>query len=182
MWSPPSAAAGACLEELRKARMKRKKSTHIVVIQRLMTPTWLKQLNKAANCIFTIPAIHNFWPSHNYEPLIVAIIYLYLTHRPYQLKGTYKMLHMGRSLSQVFKENQVDGGDLLLKFLLEVKRYQTMQQRMVWRLLYFGEPPPFPLHLPGETVIKGGHGADGKRKRNQKQKMERKRHKSTGFS
>ena len=143
VWSPPAAVADACLEELRKARMKRKQSTHIVVIQRLMTPIWLKQLNKAADCIFTIPAIHDFWPSNNYEPLIVAVLFPYLTHRPYQLKGTYKMLHMGRSLSQVFKENKVDGGDILFKFLLETRKLQTLPESMVWKVLYFGRQTPF---------------------------------------
>ena len=47
----------AFLEEIRKARMKRKSSTHIVLIPRLMTPIWLKQCNKAADCIFHIPLL-----------------------------------------------------------------------------------------------------------------------------
>ena len=40
VWAPPPAAADVCLEELRKARMKRKLSLHIVIIQWLMTPDW----------------------------------------------------------------------------------------------------------------------------------------------
>ena len=60
VWSPPPAAADVCLEELRKARMKRKNSLHVVCVQRLMTPLWLKQLNKAADCLFVVPTGHHF--------------------------------------------------------------------------------------------------------------------------
>ena len=58
VWIPPPAAAEVCLEELRKARMKQKTSMHVVVIEKLFTPMWLKRLNKAADCIFIIPATH----------------------------------------------------------------------------------------------------------------------------
>ena len=178
VWSPPAAAADACLEELRKARMKRKTSTHVVIIQRLMTPIWLKQLNKAADCIFTIPAIHEFWPSHNYEPLVVAILFPYLNHRPYQLKGTYKMLYMGRNLSQVFKENQVDGGDILLKFLREIRKLQSMSESMVWKMLYYGKPSPFPRELTSTPKIREGNSK--RRKHSDKRcNMERKKQKRT---
>ena len=77
VWAPPPAAVDAYLEELRKARMKRKILLHIVIIQRLMTPAWRKQLNKAADYIFTIQASHPFWPSHHFEPLVVAKLFPY---------------------------------------------------------------------------------------------------------
>ena len=127
--------------------MKRKESLHIVVVQKLMTTTWLKQLNKCSDCIFTIPAAHSFWPAHNYEPLIVALIFPYLPFRPYHLRSTPKMFHMGRKLSQVFQEDKVDGGDILFKFLLEVRSFHSMPKSMVWKMLYFGQPPPFPCTL-----------------------------------
>ena len=86
VWSPPAAAVGPCLEELRKARMKRQQSRHIVIIHKLMTPIWLKQINKAADCIFVIPACHSFWPATNFEPLYVAILFPYLDYMPFELK------------------------------------------------------------------------------------------------
>lgn len=54
IWSPPPAADATCVEELRKARIKQQESTHIVIIPRLMTPLWLKQLYKTADLIFQI--------------------------------------------------------------------------------------------------------------------------------
>ena len=54
-------AAGAALEELRKARMKRRKSTHLVVVQKLFTPLWLKQLYKVCDIVIFLPAKYHFW-------------------------------------------------------------------------------------------------------------------------
>ena len=108
VWSPPAAAAMVCLEELRKARMKRKNSRHIVIIQRLMTPRWLKQLNKAADYIFTISPCHSFWSTNNFEPLYVALIFPYLEYRPFQLKQTPKFFQVGGRLSKVLQENKED--------------------------------------------------------------------------
>ena len=145
--------------------MKQKSSLHIVVIQRLMTPTWLKQLNKTADCLFVIPSTHEFWPSHNHESLIVAILFPYLKFRPYQLKGTYKMLYMGRHLSQVFKENKVDGRNILLKFLLEVRKFQSMSESMVWRMLYYGREIHFSCEdysVKSQKATRKGHINQGK--------------------
>eukprot|EP00980_Cylindrotheca_fusiformis_P025576 scaffold14111_cov133-Cylindrotheca_fusiformis.AAC.3 len=61
IWSPPPAAAAVALEELRKARIKRQRSTHIFVVPRLCTPMWLKQLYKAADVILEIPPSCPFW-------------------------------------------------------------------------------------------------------------------------
>ena len=52
VWASPPAAADICLEDLRKALMKRKKSTHIIIIHRLMNPKWIEHIDKATNCIF----------------------------------------------------------------------------------------------------------------------------------
>ena len=167
VWSPPPAAADACMEELRKARMKRKLSTHVVVIQRLMTPKWLKQLIKAADCIFPIPASHPYWPSHHCEPLVVAILFPYLNYRPYQLKGTPKMFQMGRSLSQMFQETEVDTRSVLLQFLLGIEEFGTMSECMVWRVLYLGTKPPFPRRITSQRQSGEQSKASGKRKRDQ---------------
>ena len=37
IWTPPPAAADVCIEGIRKARMKRKDSLHIIIIQKLFT-------------------------------------------------------------------------------------------------------------------------------------------------
>ena len=141
--------------------MKRKSSRHIVIIPRLMISTWLKQLNKTADCIFTIQAAHSFWPSTNFEPLFVAILFPYLDYRPFQLKSTPKMFEMGRRLSKVFQEDRVDGGNLLLKVLLDIGKLPSMSKSMVWRLLYLGGETPFSLCLPTDTKTRRGEQRRG---------------------
>ena len=148
VWSPPPAAADACLEELRKARMKRKMSTHIIVIQKLFTTNWMRQLNKIADCHFSIPPCHPFWNPNNFEPLIIAFVFPFLPFRPWQLQSTPKMLFMGRKLCQVFKTQEMDTGDILLKFLLECWKLPSMSPDVVWRMLYFNSKGSVPHSKP----------------------------------
>ena len=44
VWSPPPAVADVAVEELRKAHLKRHKSTHIIIIPKLLTLYWRKIL------------------------------------------------------------------------------------------------------------------------------------------
>ena len=87
LWNPPPAAADAAIEELRKARLKRQKSHHIVSIPKLFTHFWLKQLNKACDVVFEITPTFNFWNKNMFEPLVIGICFPFIPHRPWQLKG-----------------------------------------------------------------------------------------------
>ena len=160
IWTPPPAAADVCIEEIRKARMKRKDSLHIIIIQKLFTTNWLRQLNKIADCHFLIPPTHNFWRPKNYENLVVAIVYPFLPFRPWQLQGTPKMFSVGRELCQMFKSKDVDSGNILRKFLLECGKFSTLPADVVWRMLYYRNVPPFSRSLPGDVWW-----SEGKRKR-----------------
>ena len=125
------------MEQLRIARLKRQDSMHVVVCPKLNTPEWLRQLYKTADCTFSIPPGKIFWPSHKFETLFVAVCFPFLNRAPWQLKGTPKMLSMGRKLSGMFEKEEVDGRSVLLKFLLDIKRLPTMSSSMVRKLLYF---------------------------------------------
>ena len=162
VWCPPPAAADTCIEQLRIARGKRKRSLHVIVIPKLMTPIWLKNLNKVADLTFPIAPVHSFWGPHLHKNLIVAFVFPFLPYRPWQLRGTPKMLSVGREMSKVFKTQEVAGGDFLRKFLLEVKSFPGMQSCMVWRMLYFGEHFKFPSAL---STDKQERGHSGKRQR-----------------
>ena len=61
VWTPPPAAAEAALKELWKARIKHQDSHHIFACPRLMTTTWLKQLYKASDIVFQVPAGCPYW-------------------------------------------------------------------------------------------------------------------------
>jgi hypothetical protein len=73
VWAPPPAAAEVALEQLRKARIKRQDSLHIFTCPRLMTPRWLRQLYKASDIVFQVPAGCPYWPESMYEPLTIGL-------------------------------------------------------------------------------------------------------------
>jgi hypothetical protein len=73
VWAPAPAAAGAALEWLGESIHKRPTSVHVVVIPRLFTSTWRKQLGEKADCLLTIPLGCLVWQTDNLEPLVLAI-------------------------------------------------------------------------------------------------------------
>lgn len=82
VWTPPPAASHIALEELRKSRIKRQDSIHIVMIPKLMTPLWLKQFYKAIDLVFPIVPTHTFWSKNQFECLFVGICFRYSRFRP----------------------------------------------------------------------------------------------------
>jgi hypothetical protein len=81
---PPAAAAEVALglEQTRKARIKHQDSLHIFACSRLMTPQWLKQLYKASDTVFQVPAGCPFWPETMFEPLAIGISLPFLCSKP----------------------------------------------------------------------------------------------------
>jgi hypothetical protein len=137
VWSLPPAAAGPALEELRKARIKRQESLHIVLVPRLFTPEWQKQLHKAADLVFTVPIGATFWGTPMLEPLTVALLFPFLRSRPWQPQGTPKLQYLVRQLYGLLPQEDVAAGSLLRKFLLAYGKIRTMSEDVVRRLLYF---------------------------------------------
>ena len=146
VWTPPPAACDVALEELRKARIKRHDSTHLILVPRLMTPRWLKQLYKCCDLIVEIPPCCEYWPSHMYEPVFLGICFPYLSHAPWQLRGTPKLHQLRRTLQGMWKNDQVSASALLRKFLLDSRRFSSMPEQLVCNLLYF---------LPRVTIPQG---------------------------
>ena len=137
IWAPPPGAAEAAVEELRKARIKCQDSTHVFVVPRLLGPEWKKQVHKACDFVFEVPPGHPCWPRDMYEPLIIGVCLPFIRSDPWQLKGTPKVFALVRKLRRVFKESEVDGGDILCKFLLEFERIRTMPADVVRQVLHF---------------------------------------------
>lgn len=121
---------------IKESQMKRNESLHIIVIPKLFTPVWLHQLYKVADCNFIIPSHYSFWDSHNYENLIVVLVFPFLPFRPWQLNGTPKMFAMDRDLCTMFKQKEMDTWNFLRKFLLVCGKFSTMSLDVVWKMLY----------------------------------------------
>ena len=137
LWTSPPFVAGAAIAELRKARIKRQTSSHVVVVPKLCTPMWIKQLFKAADIVFEVPAGQSFWDRSMHEPLLIAILFPFIRCNPWQLRSTPRMYSMGSELRKVFRTEDVDPGDILCKFWSQCHRLRFMPQNVVRKVLYF---------------------------------------------
>jgi len=154
LWQPPPAAADAALEELRKARLKRRQSTHIIIIPRLCTTLWLKQLYKAADIVFYLPPLYSHWPCSMYEPLVIAILFPYARYFPWQFKNTPRLLSDRRKMQKMFQEAHLDTGSVLRKFFLSTRKISCLSEHLVRKLLYFGQPDDVPYSSSSRVGVK----------------------------
>jgi hypothetical protein len=135
LWNVAPAAAEIALEELRKARLKRHDSVHIFLCPRLMEMTWRKHLNKSADLVFEIPARYSYWSKDMHEPLILALYFPYLSHRPWHLQGSPAIVGMGKRLQKMWKEGDESTGTLLRQFWCTARNLQYMPSRLVFPML-----------------------------------------------
>ena len=135
VWSPPPAAAAIALEELRRARHKRQDSTHLFVCPRLMYPYWQRHLFRAADLIVEIPAGSAGWPKNMHEPLILALFFPFVRSKPWQLKGSPKLLEMELSLRRVLKTDEGSAGSLLRKLCVFTEGLKNLPPKLVFDLL-----------------------------------------------
>jgi hypothetical protein len=104
LWSPPPTAADATIELMAKSIHKRNDSTHIMVVPRLMTARWRKLLGKARDVMITIPVGTPVWPASEHEPLILAISFPLISHRPWRLRGSRLTDSLSIDLSDMWTE------------------------------------------------------------------------------
>jgi len=149
LWHPPPGAADAAIEEIRKARLKRRSSGHIIVIPKLVTTLWLKQVYKAADIVLTIPPIHKFWNPNMCESLIIALLFPYSRSFPWQFRNTPKLIASSREMRRVFKEGELANGNILRKFHFSTTRLLTLPPSVVRKVLYFQPTSEVPLPPSG---------------------------------
>jgi hypothetical protein len=135
VWSPAPAAAETAIEELRKARHKRQRSHHLVVIPRLMQPYWRKQLYKAADVVITLPPGHPAWPTEMFEPLTLAFVFPFVRYRPWQLRGSVHLLALGREVSRLWRDNLPGEGFILRQLWGVQRKVSCMQEKLARQML-----------------------------------------------
>lgn len=138
VWSPPPYVADVALAELRKARIKRQRSSHIFICPRLCTSLWIRQLFKAADIVLEIPPGKTFWPSDMHEPLLIGIVFPFIRCYPWQLRSTPRMFAMAREVRNLRDGTEVDLRDLLFKFWIQCHRLGNMPADVVRRMLFLG--------------------------------------------
>jgi hypothetical protein len=150
VWSPPPAAADVALEELCKALLKRRDSTHVLLCPRLLTPQWRRQLNKACDLVVFMNSGSEIWPSNMYEPLTIGFAFPFSSVRPWQLRGTPKMLHLGRTVPKLLEDSNMVTRDILWKLCQQMWKLRTMSEDVVRRVLYFTSNDPLSCEAAGE--------------------------------
>lgn len=136
IWSPPPAAADACLEQLAFSVHKRPYHTHLVLIPRLMTARWRKLLEKICCLIFTVPIDSDIWCFSNYEPLIIGLYLPLSRHQPWSLKGTPLLERVERELRSLPSSSPKWGRLILRELLLQARALESMSPSMVRDLLH----------------------------------------------
>ena len=144
LWNPPPAAADIACEEIRKARTKRDKSTHIFICPRLLTPYWRSHLHRSADLILEIPAGGEYWPIEMHEPLILALFFPRLQHRPWQLRQSPSIMELGDRLQRMWRLGDYSQGPILRKLWQQARTLESMQAGLVFKVLHcfteFGVP------------------------------------------
>jgi hypothetical protein len=135
VWSPPPCVAEQCLEELRRARHKRQRSSHVFVCPKIMAYAWQRQLFRSADVVIQIPAGHPAWGTEQYESLLIGFYFPFLTHEPWQLKNTNTILGMARRLQRLCKTDPSSSGVVLRELWEFTRKLSSLPQRVVQRML-----------------------------------------------
>ena len=136
IWTPPPIAAEVAAAEMRKARIKRQRSCHVFVCPRLCTTQWVKQLYRSADFVFELPVGFSCWPAEMHEPLLIGVLFPFLSVVPWQIKGAAKMYAVGRELRKMLEESEVGTRSLLCKLWSLGCDLQSMPEHMVRQLLF----------------------------------------------
>lgn len=107
---------------------------------------WLRQLNKAVDCHFFIPASQLFWDPNNVESMTIACVSPFLPFQ--QLKDVPNFPPMGRQLCKMLKKKELNHGRGLRKIILICKEVPTMSPDVLQKILYIDRRKHFPrCHL-----------------------------------
>jgi hypothetical protein len=150
IWAPPPCIAAQCLEELRKARHKRQVSSHVFVCPRIMTASWQRQLYRSADLVFTLNPGHEVWDLSQHEPLLVGLYFPFLETEPWQLKGSTRLLEMGRHLQHMCKTNSSSSGCLLRQLWVFSRQLSKMSEQLVLQMLQGSSNTDLPKTAPGK--------------------------------
>ena len=116
IWSPPPAAADFALDQLCIARHRDPSVFHLVVVPRLFTSRWRKQLTKIADYLFTFPLTFPLWGKSFHEPLLVGFVYPLYSRYPWEFRKTTFLGELDGALRGLLSDDLGRWGDILRKF------------------------------------------------------------------
>jgi hypothetical protein len=133
LWAPQPPVVDAALEEL----LRRRTTSHVVLIPRSMTPRWRQLFNKACDFTFIVSPGATFWHADMFEPLWVGIVLPFTHHRPWCFKSRAPLLvEIGRDLQEVLATSEANAGNLLRKLLNLPQRVAFLSQHVACGVLH----------------------------------------------
>ena len=150
IWAPPPAAADSACEEIRKARLKRNLSTHVLICPRLLAPSWRRHLHRSADLVLEIPAGGSYWKKDMFEPLTLALFLPFVPYRPWQLRGSPSIVKLGDRMQRMWRQGNYSQGIILRKLREQTRVLQNVPQRLVFQMLHCFNN----LEVPCERVTK----------------------------
>ena len=124
VWAPPPGAGDVVVDLLGKARLKRPKAMHIVVIPRLMTGRWRRHLTRGTDVYFKVDWDEEWCLNTHFEPVLIFIALPYESHNPRIEEREKLVAHFQGCLSEarVRALSGVRRRNFLRKFLLGARR------------------------------------------------------------
>ena len=134
---PPPAATNVAIDELCKARHKRKGSTHLFVVPRRWTYLWRRKLFRACDFRSLIAAGSPLWGKEEHEPLTVVIFSHFCRYRSWKLRRMPVLLEMTGTVQRLFEKDVGAAGSLLRNFFKCMRQMDYLPAHVVWELLHF---------------------------------------------
>ena len=92
LWAPDPAATEIALELMMGEKFKRPYASHVMIVPRLATYLWIKQLGKGEELLITLPIGPYFWNMEHHEPMILHCLLPVVKRRewlgPWVIKGS----------------------------------------------------------------------------------------------
>ena len=136
LWVPPPAAADVVVEQLCRNFHLYSSNLHVVILPRLMTSKWRKQLLKVSDLFVEMPFNDTVWPSSNFEPLILCIVLPFADRSPWKLRSTTFVNKCARNLQTLWKEDFEVGSNSLRELLVSTRSLDTLPGDVVRRMLH----------------------------------------------
>jgi hypothetical protein len=131
LWNPPPASADAAVEQLYEDVHKRPQCTHVFIAAFMMTNRWRKQMLKATDLKFFLKPECHIWDSSYHEPLGLFINLPLFRHEPWSMRYTDPVVELESSLRSIPCNDILQKGNILSRFLEQVRKLDAMPEGVV---------------------------------------------------
>ena len=135
LWAPTPSVADLVLRKLGEAVHKLTNSLNVFICPKLTMPVWGRPLFNMADFVVYDPPGAKFWPSSMHKLFVLGFIYPLISHRPWWIRVTAKVLGLVRAVSLLIQESPGDAGIVLLQLWLLPKRVDSMPGELVRELI-----------------------------------------------